>query len=248
MKILALNSSPRREKSNTNRLLLPFLEGAREAGAEVDIEYLHGKKINPCLGCFHCWLKKPGVCVQKDDQAELLEKVRHSDVIVYATPLYLFGISAQMKLFLDRIIPIALPFIEAQDGHCTHPRREGNKLSGMVVISNCGFHELDNFDDMLAQFKTIARHSKIKFLGALLRPEGEFLEFGEKMMPEAVQSVYDAAREAGAQVAAQGMISDEVQKAVSRQLLPFETFLKAANAYFQQQVDHNKSREADTKN
>ncbi|MBW2091967.1 MAG: hypothetical protein JRI34_07585, partial [Deltaproteobacteria bacterium] len=116
-----------------------------------------------------------------------------------------------------------------------------------VVISNCGFHELDNFDEMMAQFKTIARHGRMKFLGALLRPEGEFLEFGEKMMPEAVQAVYDAAKEAGRQVVTQGMISDDVQEAVSRQLLPLETFLKAANTYFKQLIDQNAARDEDVK-
>ncbi|MBA4380669.1 MAG: flavodoxin family protein, partial [Anaerolinea sp.] len=67
MKIVAFNGSPRGRKSNTDRILLPFLEGAREAGAETEVIYLQGKKINHCLGCYTCWTKTPGVCVHKKD-------------------------------------------------------------------------------------------------------------------------------------------------------------------------------------
>ena len=234
MKILAINSSPRKHKSNTDRILKPFLEGAREAGAETEIEYLQGKKIKPCLGCYKCWMETPGICVQKDDAAALLEKLRDSDIVVYATPLYVFGMSAQLKAFFDRIIPSALPFIELRDGHCTHPFRYERKTTGMVLISNCGFHELDNFNELVAHFKIIAHHGRMKFLGALLRPEGEFLLYAEKLMPDAAQAVYDAAREAGRQLVRDGAISDEVLKAVSRQLLTIEEFVEGANAYFEQ--------------
>ncbi len=244
MKIFALNSSPRKKKSNTDRILQPFLEGAKGAGAEVDLVYLYEKKIKPCLGCFNCWIKTPGVCCQKDDMAELLETMVNCDVIVYATPLYVFGMTAQMKLFFDRIIPIAEPFIVlTKEGHCTHPGRVEKKASGMVVVSNCGFHELDNFDEMMAQFKAISYHGGTKLMGALLRPEGEFLEIGEKLMPEKVKAVYDAAREAGKQVVENGEISEQTQKDVSSELLTIEQFLEGANAYFKSMMEQNAPKE-----
>jgi len=233
MKIFAVNSSPRKKNSNTDRILLPFLEGAKEAGAEVELVYLYDKKIKPCLGCYNCWFKTPGECCQKDDMDELLPAMMGSDVIVYATPLYVFGMTAQMKLLLDRIIPSAEPFIELTDaGHCTHPARAGERDAGMVVVSNCGFHEIDNFDEMMAHFRIIARHSKTKLLGALLRPEGEFLAWGEKLMPEKVKAVYTAARDAGRQVVQVGRISEATEKAVAAELMTKEQFVEGANAYF----------------
>ena len=102
MKILAINGSPRGKKSNTDRILQPFLAGAREAGAETETVYLKEHKINYCLGCFNCWTVTPGVCVQKDDMAALLEKIRGVDMLIYASPLYIFNVTAQMKTFLDR--------------------------------------------------------------------------------------------------------------------------------------------------
>jgi len=239
MKVLAFNSSPRKKHSNTDRLLLPFLEGAREAGAETELVYLYGKKIKPCLGCFDCWLKTPGVCIQKDDEAALLEKMKEADIRVFATPLYVFGMTAQMKLFIDRIVPIAEPFIVLKNGHCTHPYRYSEKERGMVVISNCGFHELDNFDEMMAHFRVIAKHGRMKMMGALLRPEGEFLAFAEKLMPDKAKAVYDAAREAGRQAVKKGAISEEVQKTFSAPFMPIEAFLQGANAYFKSLMEQN---------
>lgn len=244
MKIFAINSSPRKQRGNTERIVKPFLEGAQEAGASVETVYLQGMKIKPCLGCYKCWLDTPGVCVQKDDVAGLHERMRGADVIVYATPLYVFGMSAQMKLLFDRIMPEALPFIEVHDGHTTHPSRHGKGPSGMVLISNCGFHELANFDQLVDHFKIIAHHTRAKFIGALLRPEGEFLEYAEKLMPDAVNAVYAAARQAGRQLVTQGSFDEETLKAVSRQLLPLDVFIKGANEYFAQMIEKNAKKRA----
>jgi multimeric flavodoxin WrbA len=246
MKILAFNSSPRKDRGNTHRILKPFLDGARDAGAEVETVFLHGRKIKPCIGCYSCWIKTPGECVQKDEAQELLERARESDIVVYATPLYVFGMNATLKLLLDRIMPGALPFIEVgADGHTTHPDRSPKKTTGMVVVSNCGFHELHNFNEMIAHFKIIAKHMKVNYLGALLRPEGEFLLFAEKLMPEAAKAVYQAAYNAGRELATTGAMRDETLAAVSKELMPLRQFTEGANAYFGQMIEKSR-RKAET--
>ena len=102
-KVLAFNSSPRKGKGNTALILDPFLEGMRESGAEVELFYNDKLKVKPCTGCFNCWLKTPGVCSHKDDMQWLLPKMRDADVIVYATPVYSYGMTGQMKNLIDRI-------------------------------------------------------------------------------------------------------------------------------------------------
>jgi len=94
------------------------------------------------------------------------------------------------------------------------------------------------------QFKAIAHHGKIKLMGALLRPEGEFLEIGEKAMPEKVQAVYNAAREAGKQVVKDGQISDETQKEVAQELLTIDQFIQGANAYFKSLMEQTTGKGA----
>jgi len=74
MKVMAINGSPNMGKGNTALVLDPFLEGMREAGAEVELFYTKKLKINPCQGEFNCWIKTPGKCFQQDDMQMLLSK------------------------------------------------------------------------------------------------------------------------------------------------------------------------------
>jgi len=240
MKVLAVNGSPRKRKSNTDKLLLPFLEGAKEAGAEVELHYLQEMDIKPCLGCFNCWLKTPGKCVQHDDMEKLLPAVADADLQVMATPLYVCGVSGQMKTMMDRIVPLAQPFIEDVDGTCSHPHRDGVKCSKWVLISNCGFYEMEHFDALVAHMKSVAKVGRREFMAALLRPQGEMMAVMDKFAPDKVAPVYEAAKEAGRQAVAKGSIDDDVLAEFSRDFVPRDEFIKAANQYFQAQIDRIK--------
>lgn len=237
MKILAVNGSPRRDKGNTHRILAPFLEGAREAGAQVDLVYLQDKKIRPCLGCFNCWLKTPGECIQKDDMAGLLPLLREAAYIVFATPLYVFSMSAQMKAFLDRSIPNYEPYIYIRNDRCVHLPRGEHQTRGMVLISSCGFQELFNFDPLVENFRVFARVGDLQLAGMLLRPHAEVLPMFESMAPDKVKPVYDAARNAGKELVDKGEVSTQLQDGVAQELVPLEGFCEAANRFFDQEME-----------
>ncbi len=101
-KILIISGSPRAH-GNSDILCDEFKRGALEAGNEVEKIRLSDKKINYCLGCGVC--NATGKCVQKDDMAELLQKMVNADVIVLATPVYFYAMNGQMKTFIDRTVP-----------------------------------------------------------------------------------------------------------------------------------------------
>jgi len=236
MKALAFNSSPRMGKGNTALILNPFLDGMREARAEVELFYTKKLKINPCQGCFNCWVKTPGVCVQKDDMQMLHPKLREADVLVIATPLYVDGMNGPMKNLLDRIIPFAQPFFELRDGHCRHPLREGYKHGKVVLVSNSGFWEMDNFHPLLVHVKAICSNLGGEFAGALLRPNGESL----KPMMEAglsLDDIFQAARQAGRQLVEEGRMSQETLDVVSRELMPLDKTVHVVNKYWRQAID-----------
>ena len=88
MKVLALNSSPRKGgQSKTELMLTHLVNGMRDAGADVQTVHLREKTVHNCLGCFACWTKTPGTCMQKDDMTkEFYPKWLASDLAVYATP------------------------------------------------------------------------------------------------------------------------------------------------------------------
>lgn len=101
--VLVLSSSPR-ENGNSDILCKQFALGAKESGHNVEVVRIPNKKIGYCIGCYAC--RNTGKCFQKDDMAELTEKVLKADVIVFATPVYFYTMSAQLKTFIDRLTPI----------------------------------------------------------------------------------------------------------------------------------------------
>jgi multimeric flavodoxin WrbA len=236
MKILAINSSPKKDEGNTALILNPFLEGAREAGAEAELFYTRDLKIKPCLGDYICWLKTPGKCIHKDDMEMLLQKLAEADIWVFATPVYFDGISGTLKNLIERMLPLVEPFYELRDGHCRHPRREGTKSGKIVLVSNCGFWEIDNFDPLIVHMKAISKNLDRKFAGALLRPHGT----GMRRMLEggiAVDDIFAAAKEAGRQLVEDGKMSSETLKTVSRNLMSLEQQKEGANRFFRQMLD-----------
>jgi multimeric flavodoxin WrbA len=99
MKVLGIMGSPRRQ-SNTEILLDKALEGAREAGAEVEKVLVSKLKISPCLEIYAC--RKDGDCAIKDDMQSLYEKLLEADHIIFASPIFFYGITSQAKAIIDR--------------------------------------------------------------------------------------------------------------------------------------------------
>ena len=98
-KVLIISTSIR-SNSNSEALANAFAEGAREAGNEVEVVSLRGKTIAFCKGCFAC--QKLGNCVIRDDANDLTEKLLNAEVVVWATPIYYYEMSGQMKTMIDR--------------------------------------------------------------------------------------------------------------------------------------------------
>lgn len=99
MKVLGIMGSPRRQ-SNTETLLDKALEGAREAGAEVEKVLVSKLKISPCLEIYAC--RKDGNCAIKDDMQALYEKLLEADHVIFASPMFFYGVTSQAKAVIDR--------------------------------------------------------------------------------------------------------------------------------------------------
>lgn len=104
MKNVLIISSSLRGGSNSEILAHEAEKGAIDAGNVVEFINLKGKKIKFCIGCLAC--QKTGKCVQKDDMAEMIAKVQNADTIIFATPIYYYEMSGQLKTFLDRCNPL----------------------------------------------------------------------------------------------------------------------------------------------
>lgn len=98
-KVLIIETSLR-SGSNSDKLAESFAKGAADAGNSVEIVSLKGKNISFCTGCFGC--QKIGKCVIKDDANDITEKILEAEVVVWATPIYYYEMSGQMKTMIDR--------------------------------------------------------------------------------------------------------------------------------------------------
>lgn len=104
MKKVLIISTSLRMNSNSDILAKECERGARDAGLDVEYVFLKGKEIKYCIGCMSC--QKTNKCVLNDDVAAIMAKVKETEVIVYATPIYYYEMSGQMKTLLDRLNPL----------------------------------------------------------------------------------------------------------------------------------------------
>ncbi len=132
MKIVALIGSPRKA-GNTDLVVDAVIDGARSAGHDAEKLYLYGRDIRPCVDCRGC---KRGdfQCVLKDDMAGIYPRLRDADVIIFGTPVYWYGPTAVMKLFVDRLRPfIADGGLKGKKGLVVVPSEEGPGCCGPLL-------------------------------------------------------------------------------------------------------------------
>jgi multimeric flavodoxin WrbA len=234
MKVLALNSSPRvGDVSKTEIMLDSLVAGMRDAGAEVEIINLARKKINYCTGCYTCWSKTPGICVQKDDMTkEIYPKYLECDLCVLAMPLYHYTVNAQMKTFIERTLPITEPFYIKQDGVARHPlRHEGPKVA---VISVAGFPEESVFDQLKSYVNFLYKFRfKDRLVAEIYRTSCEWL----RRPPTRTGDILDATVQGGRELVKDMKISPETMARIQRPIANFDQVAPIVNLVCQMSID-----------
>ena len=99
--IVVLSGSVRRG-GNTELLVQAFVDGANKNNS-VEVISVADYKVNPCIGCNTCFDREGHECFQKDDMTKVYEKLKMADVLVIASPVYFYGVSAQLKVLIDRL-------------------------------------------------------------------------------------------------------------------------------------------------
>ena len=147
MKIAVLNGSPRKE--TTTAMVQAFREGAEAAGHVVE-EYQVGKmKIAGCLACEYCHTKGEGTCIQKDDLEKILPAYKEADMIVFASPIYYFTMSAQIEAAIQRVYCIGKPL-------------KAKKAALLLTSGSPGV-----YDSAIAQFKGYTAYTGIEAAGVI---------------------------------------------------------------------------------
>lgn len=218
MKITVFNGSPKGVCSNTNIIAQAFLDGAASTGAAVENVFLIGQDIQHCSGCFSCWFKTPGKCVHTDDMLALLASYRTSDVVCFATPVYLWNMTACMKNFLDRLIPLKSPTVVST--HDEYDMQNSGKMPDVVIISNAGFPGDNNFETMHQVMKTAEPILEI------YRNCGMLLQSKNEQVRTKVAAYLDVVRQAGAAIANRHAVSDALRDSLNMPLMYTEEYIQ----------------------
>lgn len=218
MKIVAINGSPRGKKSATFLMIEEFFKGAQEAGAKTKQYLLSDMKIHHCIGCMSCWTKTLGECVFHDDMEKI--NVYNCDLLIFATPLYVYNVSGLLKNFIDRSI--------------VWTKKKNMKPFKYMVISNCGYSGLENFDGLRAVFRGMANYVETDIVAEIYRDQGGvLLNFSEKEIP-AINEYKKLLRFAGREVVQNGKISFQTQKKLEKSFFSHDVFQKMHEQWFNQ--------------
>jgi multimeric flavodoxin WrbA len=235
MKVLALNSSPRAAGMSKTALMLDRLvAGMRAAGADAEIVNLREHDIRPCSGCFACWTVTPGRCVQDDAMTrELLPKWLAADLVVYATPLYHFTMTATMKAFIERTLPVVEPFLVDVGGRTGHPMRHPTPAA--VVLSVAGFPEMEIFDPLSAYMRFLCGIGFARSLVAeIYRPAAEAM-MGAPFVAKRLD-ILAATEQAGREIVESGRVADETLARIRQPLADPALLMAGGNAMWKKAI------------
>ena len=123
MKIVILDGRVKKEDKEWAAYIEKLVTGLAQKGHAVKHFVLKDMQISPCVGCFGCWVKTPGICVIDDDSREINREVIHADFVLWASPLVMGFPSAYLKNKIDRSIPLLHPYFEIVDGEVHHLSR-----------------------------------------------------------------------------------------------------------------------------
>jgi len=220
-RVVVVSGSPKMKKGHTERILKPFVDGMKEAGADVDLFYVKQLDIRPCKGDFYCWNTNPGACLIDDDMQSVYPVLKRADILVLATPVYI-PLPGEMQNFLNRICPLIDPVLTKRNDRTRVRLRSDVRIKKIVLVSSSGWWEVGNFGTVLRIAKEIASDLSVEFVGAVLRPHAFMLAKGGKK----ADRVLEAAKESGRQLVATGRMSKRSLDAVAKPLISEEALRK----------------------
>ena len=224
MKILVLNGSPKREKSDTMHITRAFLEGMQEAAPQVirTIDVID-RHIEYCTGCFACKMNG-GTCMHHDDMQDILHTILESDLLLFSFPLYCYGMPAPLKTVLDRTMPLSSMAMQKVGDRYAHLGQVDFSHLRYLMICGCGFpNSRHNFEPAVAQFKLCFPENHT----ILTIPESPM--FSAPEAAAVTEPRLALVRQAGKQYALAGSIDEALLSQIGSPMIPEEQYAAIVN-------------------
>ena len=224
MKILVLNGSPKREKSDTFQITRAFLDGTNEVSQnEIKILNAVDKNIEYCTGCFSC-MRNGGECIHKDDMRGILEEILESDLLIWNYPLYCYGMPAPLKALLDRTLPLSSMAMHKVGDRYEHVGQADFSHLKYLMVCGCGFpNSAHNFEPAMAQFKLCFpnNHTMITV------PESPMFNAPEAEIVTAPR--LELVKQAGKEYAETGEINSKLLSEICSPMIPEDQYAEIVN-------------------
>ena len=212
MKFIIFNGSPAGKNSATDRMLTAFLAGASRTNAQTELYRLADYDIKQCQGCFACWFHTPGKCAIKDNMEPLLQAYLSANVICFGSPVYSWNMTALLKNFVDRLIPLKSPLLTENNGSFDMADSK-KRQQQYVVMANCGFPGENNFSIIQAAFSCCNPSLEI------YRNCGKLLTSKQPTVQDIVSAYLAKVEQAGYEMAATGYVSETTKKQLAMELM-----------------------------
>ena len=225
MKILILNGSPKKDKSDTMHITRAFLDGMNDV-APNDVKIIHAieKDIRYCTGCFTC-MHNGGTCIHTDNMQEILDEIRACDILIFSFPLYCYGMPAPLKVMVDRILPLTSMRMEkTADDRYVHSAQTDVSHLKFMMICGCGFpNSKQNFEPAVAQFKLMfPSHNTV-----IAVPESPMFNASEAAVVTVPR--LELIRRAGREYAENGAVSETLLEEITSPMIPEDVYAEIVN-------------------
>ena len=224
MKILVLNGSPKRDKSDTMHITRAFLEGMQEAATqEIHVIDVIDRHIEYCAGCFAC-KRNGGACIHDDDMRDILEEILKSDLLLFSFGLYCYGMPAPLKALLDRTMPLSSMAMQKVGDRYEHIGQADLSHLRYMMVCGCGFpNSQHNFEPAVAHFKLCfpCNHTIITI------PESPMFNAPEAAV--VTEPRLELVRQAGKQYAETGTIDATLLAEIGSPMIPEDQYAAIVN-------------------
>ena len=241
MKILAINGSHRGDNGHTRYLIDRVCAGATSAGAACEVVTLASLKINRCISCGTCNRSDHFLrCVfdDTDDVRSVFEKMRAADVLIFASPVYIFTLSALLKTLLERIYATSDVFDMrvTKSGLLFHHVDPALSSKPFVALICCDSIEPEVTKNAVSYFRTYSRFNDAPLVGLLVRNGGRLAGHGrdpsrQEQVPR-ILDAYKAFEQAGKELATGGRLRHITERRASGNILPIPSIMLKVGMYF----------------
>lgn len=160
MKILIVNGNSREDYLEFDTYIKELVINLKEIGHEINQIELNGMELYDCIGCYNCWVKTPGICCFDDGQGSFIQEYLAADAVIFASPVIMGFVSAQLKRLSDRMIPLVHPFLIINNNRMAHIPRYSHYPKVALLLDDSG----KLYDGSLDIFKTVYRNASTEKL------------------------------------------------------------------------------------